>query len=194
MYKRQEYTLNDWFMLLIIFSLAYPQLQDAPPNDSWLSAFFNEGSSSVWHIIPKQCYIFGISWSFSEVLISVMESLYSYEEISSASDNDYAINSNQAIGENPNAIRTEIDLDRCISIRRNRSQISKNVYNPGYGTTSGGNNMDSNSEESTMVVNFNTDSMNFLKDVESHGVDLEGQGLHGRSGSYSCLLYTSRCV
>ncbi|CDO95591.1 unnamed protein product [Kluyveromyces dobzhanskii CBS 2104] len=193
--------MNDWFMLLIIFSLAYPQLQEPAHGGSLLALFAadtsenGDGTPTVWHIIPKQCYIFGISWSFSEVIISVMETLYNYEEVSSDCDQDVKASSNSITSDGLEDIRKDIELDKCVTVRRNRSKISKNVYNPGYSSThiaatlsnNGSVNQDSNSDESTMIINFNTDSMNFLKDIESHGNhpgSRQGIPLRSRSFSY----------
>ncbi|CAG98042.1 Ait1p [Kluyveromyces lactis] len=191
-----NFTFNDWFMLLIIFSLAYPQLQESKPNEELVNLVRNNGHiPTVWHIIPKQCYIFGISWSFSEVIISVMETLYNYEEVSSISEQDAKAKATSANSDSSEDIRKEIELDKCVSVRMLRSKISKNVYNSGYGATNVGTtlsnngsvNQDSNSDESSMIINFNTDSMNFLKDIESHGNDLNtrhGIPLRPRSFSY----------
>lgn len=162
-----QFTLNDWFMLLIIFSLAYPQLQESQTSGSNSDGFNNGSSDTLWQIIPKQCYIFGVSWAFSEVMISIIETLYNYEELPLISDNESNTNLGASAGELQDSIRYEIDLDKCVEIRRNRSAISKNVYDPGYGTFNEIN-QDQTEDESTMVVNFNNDSMNFLKDMESH--------------------------
>ncbi|KAG0676854.1 hypothetical protein C6P41_004302 [Kluyveromyces marxianus] len=191
-----EHCINDWFMLLIIFSLAYPQLQDSTSPIGGFSFHFGKtDSSTVWHIIPKQCYIFGISWSFSEVVISVMETLYNYEEVSSFTESDLKASMMSNTSDGYEDIRKEIELGKCVSIRRNRSKISSNVYSPGYGSTNfpsvastpeSATNQDINSDESTMVINFNTDTMKFLNDIESHGNDMGNyQWIPIRTGSFS---------
>lgn len=99
-----SFPINDWFLFSILIALAYPQLQDSTPP-SLLQIFFSlyfgstdngiDGDSTqgiqsvnsakdivpIWHIIPKQSYIFGISWSLGEFIIVVLSNLSSYEAV-----------------------------------------------------------------------------------------------------------------
>ena len=98
-----SFPINDWFLFSILIALAYPQLQDST-SPNLLHIFFNLYYSSanyindnstqgiqsdnggkdivpIWHIIPKQSYIFGISWSLGEFIIVVLSNLSSYEAV-----------------------------------------------------------------------------------------------------------------
>lgn len=165
-----DFPLNDWLFFLIIFCLAYPQLQDAnqPKNQAI--------EDKIWHIIPKQSYIFGTSWSLSELLICVIENLYTYQEVPSP-DTAKRQREQQQKQEEDDTIRTNISLSKCMDVRRNSSNISENVYYHDveqiplltqqtsreikYGS-------DNENPQNTVIVDFNNNSMNFLNDIESH--------------------------
>ncbi|SGZ38624.1 uncharacterized protein HGUI_00824 [Hanseniaspora guilliermondii] len=74
-----ESCLYDWFMFLIIFFLAYPQVE----SDSYINEHsdIKDSPRNVFHIIPKQCYILAICWSLSECIISVLENMSIYQEV-----------------------------------------------------------------------------------------------------------------
>lgn len=74
-----ESCLYDWFLFLIIFFLAYPQVDtttNTTENDGIEDPYRN-----VFHIIPKQCYILAICWSLSECIISVLGNMSIYQEV-----------------------------------------------------------------------------------------------------------------
>lgn len=74
-----ESCLYDWFMFLIIFFLAYPQVDTdtySTENDD-----IEDPYRKVFHIIPKQCYILAICWSLSECIISVLGNMSLYQEV-----------------------------------------------------------------------------------------------------------------
>ncbi|KAL6940438.1 hypothetical protein ACO0QE_004338 [Hanseniaspora vineae] len=76
-----DFVIHDWFVFLIIFFLAYPQVDSTNYHPDLKPQTDENGVPNVWHIIPKQSYIFGISWSLSELLISILENISYYQEI-----------------------------------------------------------------------------------------------------------------
>ena len=76
-----DFVIHDWFLFLIIFFLAYPQVDSTNYHSNSKLQTEENGVPNVWHIIPKQSYIFGISWSLSEFLISILENISYYQEI-----------------------------------------------------------------------------------------------------------------
>ena len=82
-----DYCIYDWFLFLIIYFLAYPQLDTSKNNGN--SPIHNPNNNfdivetvrNVFHIIPKQSYILAICWSLSECVLSILENLPLYQEI-----------------------------------------------------------------------------------------------------------------
>ncbi|KAF0276231.1 hypothetical protein FOG50_02911 [Hanseniaspora uvarum] len=74
-----ESCVYDWFLFLIIFFLAYPQIE----TNSYANDYneVDEVQRNVFHIIPKQSYILAICWSLSECIISVLENMSIYQEV-----------------------------------------------------------------------------------------------------------------
>lgn len=129
-----DYFLGDWFILCILIALAYPQIQTS--SSAVPVSFIQDDYSEVqWHIIPRQSYIFGISWALSELCITIISNLMKYQEcdqvgydgniieirsrsnLSSAQQNDM-----------DRLDRNDITLSKCINVRRLSSSISSNVY------------------------------------------------------------------
>ena len=148
-----DFFINDWFMLCLLIMLAYPQLQEPPaslpPQTSASSSSSSSSSSALapfikfiqydnsmeqWHIIPRQSYIFGISWALGELAICIITNLFNYQEATGL-DNDNSLdvtNSNDELGidniiDHP-VNRNEITLAKCVGLRRLSSTISSNVY------------------------------------------------------------------
>lgn len=131
-----DFPLNDWFMLLLIVCLAYPQIQ-AQTNSLYLGDDGGDFATSEWHIIPRQAYIFGIAWSLGEFCIAIISNLFNYEEVEYDSlndhnmhDGDYLMNGKinglqNASNENQ---RDNITLSQCIKVRAEASVLSNNVY------------------------------------------------------------------
>ncbi|QLQ79892.1 hypothetical protein HG537_0C05400 [Torulaspora globosa] len=148
-----DFLLNDWFILFIIVCLAYPQQQQRTMEEY----------SNVWHIIPRQSYVFGIAWSLGEFIICVTANLFSYQELTgvdgtSMSNGDvenmiYEVNRDT---ESQDSLRKTITLSKCVGVRRNSSTISQNVYcseydlNHYYGSTR--NNHDERAVDDTVMV------------------------------------------
>ena len=74
-----ESCVYDWFMFLIIFFLAYPQMETNTYGYEYNDT--DDSQRNVFHIIPKQSYILAICWSLSECIISVLESMSMYQEV-----------------------------------------------------------------------------------------------------------------
>lgn len=134
-----DFLINDWFMLCLLVMLAYPQLQepieDSPKillnkNYSLLSKYDN--SMEQWHIIPKQSYIFGVSWSLGELIVCLIANVFNYQEASPLENNDSIdfLDSYEANNLNVNnqINRKDITLAKCIGLRRKSSSISSNIY------------------------------------------------------------------
>ncbi|AJU75957.1 ADI_G0008070.mRNA.1.CDS.1 [Saccharomyces cerevisiae] len=139
-----DFPINDVFMLLILIGLAYPQVQD------------HEGGTikhkeCSWHIIPRQAYIFGISWALGEFTICIIGNLFNYQEIADPninsgfthqeSANTYCNNNDMSHNDDcgcsteyrPNVVeRSDITLSKCIEVRNDSSSISNNVYSSEY--------------------------------------------------------------
>lgn len=148
-----DFPLNDSFLLCILIGLAYPQLQDQVHHQQT----DNPDPPPLWHIIPRQSYIFGLNWALAELIISILGNLPYYKEISLKGtfgniidsniipDNDYI---NVPEDEENLLNRNNITLSRCVGLRRISSTISSNVYsselgispkrNSNYGTISSG--------------------------------------------------------
>ena len=185
-----DFPLNDWLYLLMIFCLAYPQAQEAHA--------FNPLDDTLWHIIPKQSCIFGITWSLCELLLCLVENLHRYEEVPSPESAKRQLE-NQMMQEEQDLIRNNITLSKCIDVKQRASHISQNVYSS-ENNNNGSRAVDSNGAPSpegvsadTVFVSFNDSSMSLLRDSEwgansHHGLSDQ------RAGLCNCLLYTSRCV
>ncbi|CAG60934.1 uncharacterized protein GVI51_J06193 [Nakaseomyces glabratus] len=122
-----DFPINDSFLLLIIIGLAYPQIQDGhgihTKNDG------DDASAVQWHIIPKQSYIFGISWSLSEFIICAISNLFEFQEVSIAGQLNSKEDSEIDVLNRKNSLNREnITLSKCIGVRRKSSTISNNVY------------------------------------------------------------------
>ncbi|XBW37465.1 hypothetical protein QEN19_003047 [Hanseniaspora menglaensis] len=79
-----DYCIYDWFLFLIIYFLAYPQLDTTSNNEKKEPKIGNEIEEyvrNVFHIIPKQSYILAICWSLSECMLSILENLSFFQEI-----------------------------------------------------------------------------------------------------------------
>ncbi|CCE61401.1 hypothetical protein TPHA_0A03240 [Tetrapisispora phaffii CBS 4417] len=145
-----DFPLNDLYMFLLIICLAYPQTQD-------LSITIDDSgpdyASLEWHIIPRQSYLFGISWSLGEFLISICSNISLFVEVfeetgedeygnildNANEDDNYAGIKNTRL---PSKSRDEISLSQCLKVRYSSSTLSNNVYsslsktvNPSYGST-----------------------------------------------------------
>lgn len=149
-----DFPLNDWFILLIIVCLAYPQQQQDhshPKSDD----------NEIWHIVPRQTYVFGVTWSLGELIVSVFGNLFNYREIpeelemsqeSPLLDRDSGNSGN----------RDDITLSKCLDVRRDSSSISNNVY---YSEVDGSNNqrgygtMSDDGEAAILLVNPGDNSM-----------------------------------
>ncbi|QLL32371.1 hypothetical protein HG536_0C05400 [Torulaspora globosa] len=120
-----DFALNDWFILFILVCLAYPQQEQRAKGEY----------TNVWHIIPRQSYVFGIAWSLGEFIICATANLFSYQEVAGvggtfASKGDvedmvYEVNHD---AEPQDSLRKNITLSKCVGVRRNSSTISQNVY------------------------------------------------------------------
>lgn len=128
--------LNDSFLLCILIGLAYPQLQDQN-HQPGADAQHDPTVQPLWHIIPRQSYIFGLNWALSELVITILDNISSFKEVSiksildtgvnfsSMPDNDYI----NLIGrDNDLMSRNNITLSKCVGLRRISSTISTNVY------------------------------------------------------------------
>ncbi|CAL9737732.1 hypothetical protein MOSE0_M07008 [Monosporozyma servazzii] len=155
-----DFFINDWFMLCLLIMLAYPQLQE--PSEllqPTLQFTQHDNSMEQWHIIPRQSYIFGISWALGELTICIITNLFNYQEATDL-DSDALLDiakSNDEINNsiNPNhpLNRNEITLAKCVGLRRLSSTISSNVYyneiepltqfGHNYGTIKGDNKLNS---------------------------------------------------
>ena len=138
-----DYPLNDWFIFCILVTLAYPQIQDSTSNISSIN-------QAYWQIIPKQSYIFGISWSLGEFTLSIVDNLFKFKEVKrdSLSANEMSHNNNNIntssnnnnnnnnnIHHRPHHLpnRKNITLSKCVDIRKQASNISNNVYSSSHG-------------------------------------------------------------
>lgn len=113
-----DFPLNDWFILFIIVCLAYPQQEQTAAG----------GSSSLWHIIPRQSYIFGLTWALGEFIICVSGNLFNYQELDSHA---------QEPSQQDSDVRDTITLSKCVGVRKLSSTISQNVYCADYGSIAG---------------------------------------------------------
>lgn len=134
-----DFLINDWFMLCLLVMLAYPQLQEPIQRSSTITNNKNyslssehDNSMEQWHIIPKQSYIFGISWSLGELIVCLIANVFNYQEASPLENNDTIefINSDAETNLNPDQLinRKEITLAKCVGLRKNSSSISSNIY------------------------------------------------------------------
>ncbi|CAI4057211.1 hypothetical protein SKDZ_04G0640 [Saccharomyces kudriavzevii ZP591] len=138
-----DFPINDAFMLIILIGLAYPQVQDH-------EGAAKKNKECSWHIIPRQAYIFGISWALGEFTICIIGNLFNYQEMvdpkvsngltrqesANAYSNDN-INHNDDRGcgteHHHNFVkRSDITLSKCIEVRNDSSSISNNVYSSEY--------------------------------------------------------------
>ncbi|CAR27118.1 hypothetical protein ZYGR_0I03910 [Zygosaccharomyces rouxii] len=148
-----DFPLNDWFILLIIVCLAYPQQQQHQSH--------HRDDDTIWHIVPRQTYIFGVAWSLGELIVSVLGNLFNYREIPEeleASQESQLLDRNSGSSTN----RDDITLSKCLDVRRDSSSISNNVYyseidaqnnQKGYGT------MSDDGEAAVLLVNSNDNSL-----------------------------------
>ncbi|EJS44426.1 YDL180W [Saccharomyces arboricola H-6] len=140
-----DFPINDAFMLIILVGLAYPQVQG---HES--TADSNKQCS--WHIIPRQAYIFGISWALGEFTICIIGNLFNYQEMADLNVNNGLTRQESAnAGVCPNSgmgckddrgcsadhhhnfvRRSDITLSKCIEVRNDSSSISNNVYSSEY--------------------------------------------------------------
>ena len=131
-----DFPLNGSFLLCILIGLAYPQLQDQN-HQPGADAQHDPTVQPLWHIIPRQSYIFGLNWALSELVITILDNVSSFKEISlkaildtgvnfsSMPDNDYI----SLVDRDQNLMsRNSITLSRCVGLRRISSTISTNVY------------------------------------------------------------------
>ncbi|CCK68733.1 Ait1p KNAG_0B02910 [Huiozyma naganishii CBS 8797] len=131
-----DFTVNDWFMLCILIALAYPQVQD--PSSKPLGYPNQDHSKDQWHIIPRQSYIFGVSWALGELIICLVANLFTFQELSHIPDSDGSFfpvstsQSNEGVKINgtddAHLERKDITLSRCVKMRHLSSSISSNVY------------------------------------------------------------------
>ena len=136
-----DFPLNDSFLLCILIGLAYPQLQDQVHSQR-KDIINKPDPTPLWHIIPRQSYIFGLNWALAELIISILDNLPYYKEISLKGtfgniidpnivpDNDYI---NVPDDEENLLNRNNITLSRCVGLRRISSTISSNVYSSDLG-------------------------------------------------------------
>lgn len=110
-----DFPLNDWFILFIILCLAYPQQEQASPGESF----------NLWHIIPRQSYIFGLAWALGEFIICVTGNLFNYQELDTNPGEPLQPDSD---------VRDNITLAKCVGLRSISSTISQNVYCADYGS------------------------------------------------------------
>lgn len=131
-----DFPLNDWYLLCILIGLAYPQLQDQN-HHSMASMMSDEEPAPLWHIIPRQSYIFGLNWALAELTICVLGNLPYYSELSIKSplcdsENTLCLANNGYVSLDANdehlINRQNITLSKCVGIRRISSTISSNVY------------------------------------------------------------------
>lgn len=134
-----DFLINDWFMLCLLIMLAYPQLQEPTQHSSAIvvgknSSLFSKHDNSMeqWHIIPRQSYIFGVSWSLGELIVCLIANVFNYEETSPLENNESieVINPNTEANLNFDQLinRKEITLAKCVNLRRNSSSIFSNIY------------------------------------------------------------------
>lgn len=128
-----DFFLNDWYILCILISLAYPQIQEQQNHKHEID------HQSVWHIIPRQSYIFGISWSLGEFLLSIVCDIFNYQEIprndklierhlNFLHGQDESNTTKDSDTMDKSFDRGDITLSKCINLRRVSSSISSNVY------------------------------------------------------------------
>lgn len=125
-----DFPVNDTFFLLILIGLAYPQIQDGHNHITLIDSDGDDASALQWHIIPRQSYIFGISWSLSEFIICVIQNIFQYQEVSFA-NRSLENNSNDGFKsdlQNTTLNKHNITLSSCIGVRRKSSSISNNIY------------------------------------------------------------------
>ncbi|SCU98587.1 LAFA_0G18954g1_1 [Lachancea sp. 'fantastica'] len=150
-----DFPLNDWFSLLIVFSLSYPQLQDARTKGTL--------DDTVWHIIPKQSAIFGVSWSLCEILLCLVQNAQRYEEVPMPGSSRRQLEP-QMLQEEGEIARKNITLSKCIDVKRQSSLISENVYSHERQNLAPSTAGDASSD--TFFVDFNDSSMSLLRDPE----------------------------
>ncbi|SCU91633.1 LADA_0F11122g1_1 [Lachancea dasiensis] len=160
-----DFPFNVWFSLLIVFCLAYPQIQTAQ--------IMGKMDDTVWHIIPRQAAIFGTSWALSEFLTCVVQNLQRYEEVPSPESAKRQLEY-QLLQEEQDNSRKNITLSRCIEVKRKSSLISENVYTHEYQTPPATNPEHDLSE--AVYVSFNDSSMSLLRDPEAGHSSNDGSG------------------
>ncbi|AMD20097.1 HCL054Wp [Eremothecium sinecaudum] len=201
-----DYVVTDWFMLLIVIALAYPQVQEGGIGATPL-LLGKEDGPILWHIIPRQAYLFGLCWAANELLLSMLGNLNAYEEVpmtecgtSTSLDCKQLLNGSC---EELDTLRNSISLSKCMDVRRNSSKISDNIYNTsakrkksaGYGSICDTGRI---IDDDAVVIAFSTDSMNFLKDLEGrHPTWLQSREIGSRGGrynhdEYNGVIYFSR--
>lgn len=138
-----DFPINDAFMLIILIGLAYPQVQDQEGTA-------HKNKECAWHIIPRQAYIFGISWALGEFTICIIGNLFNYQEMADLNGNNALTRQDSANWYSNNSIiykddrvcgtenhhnfvkRSDITLSKCIGVRNDSSSISNNVYSSDY--------------------------------------------------------------
>lgn len=125
-----DFPINDTFFLLILIGLAYPQIQDGHGHVLNNEPDGDDASALQWHIIPRQSYIFGISWSLSEFIICVIQNIFQYQEVSLATQSLEKNNMDtfKSDPQNSTLNRHNITLSSCMGVRRKSSSISNNIY------------------------------------------------------------------
>lgn len=150
-----DFPLNDWFILLIIVCLAYPQQQPQRYE------FQHGDNNTIWHIVPRQTYIFGVTWSLGELIVSILGNLFNFREVPEeleSSQESPLLDRHSGTSTN----RDDITLSKCLDVRRDSSSISNNVYyseayaqdhQKGYGT------MTDDGEAAVLLVDSNDNSL-----------------------------------
>lgn len=180
-----DFPLNDWFILFIIVCLAYPQQEQRATAEY----------TNVWHIIPRQSYVFGIAWSLGEFIICAAANLFSYQEVAdvdgvSVNKGDvenmiYEINHDS---EPQDSLRKNITLSKCVGVRRNSSMISQNVYCSEYDlnhygstrNTARKNPDESRADETVVVVDPAVNSLRLTFSRADEGVNKDGFNIRDR--------------
>lgn len=111
-----DFLFNDWFILVIIVCLAYPQQEQAKYYDQ---------TGTIWHIVPRQTYVFGVTWSLGELIVCVFGNLFNYREIPHECEDQV---DGSLLDRDEYGNRDDITLSKCLEVRRDSSCISNNVY------------------------------------------------------------------
>ncbi|ODQ59619.1 hypothetical protein WICANDRAFT_62206 [Wickerhamomyces anomalus NRRL Y-366-8] len=164
-YFRHFYNLKVIIEFLALLLLAYPQKTEI------------EQTFSNWNLVKRESYLFGAIYNL------INHSIYLYGEIRIIwfQPLDYAQievtrqQSNENISE---LVRQKSTLSNCIQVRRN-SYIKKNVYSPvnNIGESSLNENDyllksdQINNNNNTLVVDYNSDSIEFLNPSTSYNND-----------------------